>query len=232
MDKVALVTGANRGIGYETAHQLLQKGFKVILTSRKKEDGEQAVSRLKDYKDQVYFHQLDVTDPGSIEILIEDLNRDFGRLDVLINNAGINYDTWQNELNADMQTVEETLNTNLLGPWRMVQAIVPLMKQNGYGRVVNVSSGAGALNTMKAGTPAYGISKAALNVLTIKLADTLQGTGILVNAVCPGWVRTDMGGSNATRSVEQGAETIVWLADLPNDGESGKFFRDKKVIPF
>ncbi len=119
-----------------------------------------------------------------------------------------------------------------MGPWRMCQAFIHMMKQQGYGRIVNVSSGSGSLTEMGGGTPGYGISKAALNALTIKLAAELQGTGILVNAVCPGWVRTDMGGSDATRSPEKGAETIVWLAQLPEGGPSGKFFRDKREIRF
>ena len=126
----------------------------------------------------------------------------------------------------------DTLNTNLMGPWRMCQAFIPLMKKQGYGRIVNVSSGSGSIDKMSSETPAYGLSKTALNVLTIKLADELKGSEILVNSVCPGWVRTEMGGMNAPRSVEEGAEGIVWLATLPEGGPSGGFFRDKQPIPW
>lgn len=156
----------------------------------------------------------------------------FGRLDILVNNAAINYDTWQNTAEADLNLVRDTFETNVLGSWRMCQAFLPMMRQHGYGRIVNVSSGSGSLAEMGGGTPAYGVSKAALNVLTIKLSHELKGMGILVNSVCPGWVRTDMGGQAAPRSPEKGAETIVWLALLSDTGPSGKFWRDKQEISF
>ena len=231
-DKVALVTGANRGIGFATVLELLKKGYTTILTSRKEADGLKAVEKLSDYADLLYYHPLDVDSDESVERLLEYVTEEFGRLDILINNAGINYDTWQSADSADLDTVAETINTNLLGPWRMSKAFIPLMKKHGYGRIVNVSSRAGAFEGMKAGTPAYSVSKAALNAFTVKLGHTLEGTGILANAVCPGWVRTDMGGSSAVRSPEEGAETIVWLGELPDNGPTGKFFRDKKEISF
>lgn len=230
MNKVALVTGANRGIGFAVVQSLLKKGFTVILTARNFDSGQEAIERLKN--PHLYFHQLDVTDQGSVDQLKTFVESEFGKLDILINNAGINYDTWQQAESADLQTVQETLDTNLLGPWRLTNAFIPIMKKNGYGRIVNVSSGSGALTGMTGGTPAYGISKTALNALTIKLGAELAGTGILVNAVCPGWVRTDMGGAGATRSPEKGAETIIWASELPKNGPTGKFFRDKQEISF
>lgn len=231
MYKIALVTGANRGIGFTVVKTLLEKEYRVILTTRSESSGQEALNKLGN-PGNLYFQTLDVSNQNSVDQIRNYVEQKFGRLDVLINNAGINYDTWQKAENADLTNVQETLDTNLLGPWRMTNAFIPLMKQAGYGRVVNVSSGSGAISSMSDGTPAYSISKAALNVLTIKLGAELQGTGILVNAVCQGWVRTDMGGSGATRSPEKGAETIVWAAELPKDGPNGKFFRDKKEIEF
>ncbi len=230
--KVALVTGANRGIGFETVRQLLKRGYFTILTSRRETDGKAALAKLRRYSDRLCYQQLDVGDDKSVAQAAAAVRQQFGRLDILINNAGINYDTWQNAVDADLEVVQDTLNVNLLGPWRTCQAFIPLMRSNGYGRIVNVSSGSGSLADMGGGTPAYGISKAALNALTIKLGAELRGTGILVNAVCPGWVKTDMGGPSAPRSTEQGTETIVWLAELPARGPSGRFFRDKQEIPF
>ncbi|MEO0468752.1 MAG: SDR family oxidoreductase [Bacteroidota bacterium] len=231
-ERTALVTGANRGIGYECVRQLAQKGYRTILTSRKPQNGASALNRLSKFSDRLHYHQLDVGDDDSINHLKQVITKEFGRLDILINNAGINYDTWQTAKEADMRVVDDTLTVNLMGPWKMVQAFLPLMQKNGYGRIVNVSSGAGAIEGMGAGTPAYSISKAALNVLTIKLGAELRGSNILVNAVCPGWVRTDMGGSAAPRSVAEGAKGIIWAAELPANGPSGGLFRDGKAIPF
>ncbi len=231
-DKFALVTGSNRGIGLECVRQLCERGYPTLLTSRRPEDGQQVMDQFKKFKDLLTYHQLDVTDDTSIQRIQAFIKDKWGRLDILINNAGINYDTWQQAHDADLENVMETLQTNLMGPWKVSQAFIPLMRKHKYGRIVNVSSGAGALKGMRGGTPGYGISKAALNALTIKLADELKGTGILVNAVCPGWVRTDMGGSTASRSVEKGAETIIWAALLPDSGTSGKFLRDKQEISF
>ncbi|MEM6840866.1 MAG: SDR family oxidoreductase [Bacteroidota bacterium] len=225
---ITLVTGANRGIGLEVCRQLAEAGHQVILTSRDEEKGRRAVQELG--SERIVYHSLDVTDGDSVARLRDYVNEHYGRLDVLVNNAGINYDTWQNAEQADLETVQATLEANLFGPWRMSQAFIPLMRKHGYGRIVNVSSGAGALNGMGGGTPAYSTSKAALNVLTIKLAADLEGTGILVNSVGPGWVRTDMGGKEAPRSVAEGAQGIVWAATLPEDGPTGGFFRDGKRI--
>jgi NAD(P)-dependent dehydrogenase (short-subunit alcohol dehydrogenase family) len=230
-NKIALVTGANRGIGFETCRQLSQLGLTVVLTSRDTVKGEIATKQLKDKGLDVVFHRLDVSAKNDIEYAFDRINQQYGQLDVLVNNAAILYDTFQSAVNADLEVVSKALITNLYGPWLLCQAFLPLMKGNGYGRIVNVSSGAGSLHYMGGGTPAYGISKVALNALTIKLASELSGTGILVNSVDPGWVATDMGGRGG-RPVEEGAKGIVWAATLPDNGPSGGFFYDGKPEPW
>jgi NAD(P)-dependent dehydrogenase (short-subunit alcohol dehydrogenase family) len=230
-NKIALVTGANRGIGFETCRQLSQLGLTVVLTSRDTVKGEIATKQLKDKGLDVVFHRLDVSAKNDIEYAFVKINQQYGQLDVLVNNAAILYDTFQSALTADLEVVSKALITNLYGPWLLCQAFLPLMKGNGYGRIVNVSSGAGSLHYMGGGTPAYGISKVALNALTIKLASELSGTGILVNSVDPGWVATDMGGRGG-RPVEEGAKGIVWAATLPDNGPSGGFFYDGKPEPW
>ena len=230
--KIALITGSNRGIGLEVLRQLCEQGYHCILTSRKEVDGQKAMASLASFSQQLSYHRLDVNEDESVAKIKAFVEQEFGRLDVLVNNAGWNYDYGEKPTSVDLQKVMDTLNTNLMGPWRMCQAFIPLMKKQAYGRIVNVSSGSGSIDKMSSATPAYGLSKTALNVLTIKLADELKGSGILVNSVCPGWVRTEMGGMNAPRSVEEGAEGIVWLATLPKGGSSGGFFRDKQPIPW
>ena len=230
-NKIALVTGANRGIGFETCRQLSQLGLTVVLTSRDTVKGEIATKQLKDKGLDVVFHRLDVSAKNDIEYAFDRINQQYGQLDVLVNNAAILYDTFQSALTADLEVVSKALITNLYGPWLLCQAFLPIMKGNGYGRIVNISSGAGSLNYMGGGTPAYGISKAALNALTIKLASELSGTDILVNSVDPGWVATDMGGRGG-RPVEEGAKGIVWAATLPDNGPSGGFFYDGKPEPW
>ncbi|WP_321516177.1 SDR family oxidoreductase [Marinifilum fragile] len=229
MKKTALVSGSNRGIGFATVKELLKKGYRVILTARSQEDGKKAFEKLKSFG-ELHFHQLDVSNEVSVKQIAEYLENNFGHLDILINNAGINYDTWHSAFNADLEEVHQTLETNLFGAWRLAQAFIPNMKKQKYGRIVNVSSGLGALSNMSAGTPGYSISKAAMNVLTIKLSQELKRNNILVNSVCPGWVRTDMGGSTAPRDPQKGAETIVWAAELEDKGPTGKFFRDMEEI--
>ena len=229
MEKIALVSGSNRGIGYATVKELLNRGYKVILTARSEENGKKAFDKLKSLG-ELYFHQLDVANDDSVKNIAEYIEKTFGHLDILINNAGINYDKWHWAYNADLEEVHETIETNLFGAWRLAQAFIPMMKKQQYGRIVNVSSGVGALTRMAEGMPGYSISKAAMNVLTIKLAHELKDDNIFVNSVCPGWVRTDMGGMEAFRSPEKGAETIVWAAELDNNGPTGKFFRDMKEI--
>ncbi|WP_321308323.1 SDR family oxidoreductase [Marinifilum fragile] len=229
MKKTALVSGSNRGIGFATVKELLKKGYRVILTARSQEDGKKAFEKLKSFG-ELHFHQLDVSNEESVKQIAEYVENNFGYLDILINNAGINYDTWHSAFNADLEEVHQTLETNLFGAWRLAQAFIPNMKKQKYGRIVNVSSGLGALSNMSAGTPGYSISKAAMNVLTIKLGQELKRNNILVNSVCPGWVRTDMGGSTAPRDPQKGAETIVWAAELEDKGPTGKFFRDMEEI--
>jgi NAD(P)-dependent dehydrogenase (short-subunit alcohol dehydrogenase family) len=229
MDKrIAVVTGANRGIGLEICRQLAQAGMHVILTARDEAKGKAAAKKLG-----VESHPLDVDSDESVKAFARWIEDTHGRCDVLVNNAGVMLDPRGSRvLDSKIETYRDTFETNLLGPLRMIQAIAPLMKKQGYGRIVNMSSGQGQLSEMGVGTPAYRVSKTALNALTRTTAADLHGTGILVNAMCPGWVRTDMGGPGAPRSVEQGADTAVWLATLPAKGPSGGYFRDRKQIPW
>ena len=223
--KIALVTGANRGLGFETCKQLSQLGITVLLTSRDPTKGEVAAKQLIDKGLDVIFYQLDVSDRSNIKDIFTKIENQFGRLDILINNAAILYDKDQSTMNADLELVTKALTTNLFGPWLLCQAFVPLMEKNGYGRIVNVSSGAASMHYMEGGTPAYGISKVALNALTRKLASELGRKNVLVNSVDPGWVATDMGGHGG-RPIEDGCRGIVWAATLPNNGPSGGFFYD------
>jgi NAD(P)-dependent dehydrogenase (short-subunit alcohol dehydrogenase family) len=235
MDKrVAVVTGANRGIGFEICRQLAKRGgMQVVLTARDKNKGSAAAKKLSGEGLDVDFHVLDVTSETSVRTLAGWLEATWKRCDVLVNNAGIMADPRGSRvLDSDLETWRETLGTNVIGPLMVIQAVVPLMKKNRYGRIVNMSSGQGQLSDMGPGTPAYRVSKTALNALTRTLAAELTGGGILVNSMCPGWVKTDMGGAGAPRTVEQGADTAVWLATLPDGGPSGGFFRDRKPIPW
>ncbi len=232
---VDIVTGAYRGLGFETCRQLAVKGHTVILTARREEEGRAATDRLRKEGLDVSFHLLDVKDEESIEQLTAFIRDTFGRLDVLVNNAGIFPDPApgsgrDSALVARLETIRLGLETNTLAPLRLCQALIPIMQ--GHGRVVNISSGMGQLSEMNGGCPGYRLSKTALNAVTRILADELQNTGIKINSVCPGWVRTDMGGPEATLTVEQGASGIVWAATLPDDGPSGGFFRNGEAIPW
>ncbi len=228
-NRIAVVTGANRGIGREIARQLAQRpGLTVVLTARDERKGKAAARDLG-----TGFHQLDVASERSIAGLAEFLGKNYGRCDVLVNNAGILADPRGSRiLDSKVETHRATLETNVLGPLMLAQALVPLMRKHRYGRIVNVSSAMGQLSDMGTGSPAYRISKTALNALTLMLAADLSGSGILVNSMSPGWVRTDMGGSSAPRSVAEGADTAVWLATLPDNGPNGGFFKDRKPIPW
>ena len=221
------MSGANRGIGLEVVRQLAQRGFTAVLGSRDLEKGRAAAEGLGGL--DVDPRRLDVADPGSVRELASELEDAYGRLDVLVNNAATLYDTWQTGVDADLEVVHEALETNLFGAWRTAQACLPLLRRSEHGRIVNVSSGGGALSSMGAGTPAYSVSKAALNALTRILAAELRGDGILVNAVCPGWVATDMGGPGG-RPVEQGGASVMWAVLLPDDGPTGGFFRDGRQL--
>ena len=227
--RVALVSGGNRGIGLEVCRQLAGRGITVVMGARDEEQGRAAADGLSG---NVAVRQLDVADPKSVERTSRSIEEEFGRLDVLVNNAGISNDDGQRGVDADLGRVKEALEANLFGAWRLCEIAVPLMKRNGYGRIVNVSTGLAALEDMGGGSPGYRISKTALNALTRILASELRGSGILVNAVNPGWVQTDMGGSGATRSVEEGADALVWAATLPNNGPTGGFFQDGRPIPW
>ncbi|MBI4396905.1 MAG: SDR family oxidoreductase [Elusimicrobia bacterium] len=233
--KNALVTGANRGIGFEICRQLARKGLRVVLASRNEPKGREACDKLRQEGLEVDLRVLDVKNFESIQKTRDSLIEKYGRLDVLVNNAGILLDSpgFDSSLfDTRPETVRQTVETNLIGPLILCQMFVPLMREKGYGRVVNISSGSGQFSEMEAGSPAYSLSKTALNALTKLLSLELQGTDVLVNAMCPGWVRTDMGGPSAPRSPEQGADTAVWLATLPKGGPQGSFFRDRKPIPW
>ena len=229
--KTALITGANKGIGYEVARQLAGKGFHVFIGTRNAQKGREAADRLKKNDAIATFVPLDVSDPQSITDAVHAISEVAGHLDVLVNNAGIllEDDTAIAQLSAE--TVNKTLQTNTLGPLLATQAFLPLLSRSTAPRVVNVSSGGGQLSGgMDNWAPAYCLSKTALNAVTGLFAAALPN--VSVNSVCPGWVRTDMGGANATRSVEEGADTIVWLAtDAPQD-LTGQFLRDRKPIPW
>lgn len=229
--RIALVTGANRGIGYEVCRQLADVGMHVILTSRDVAKGEAAAQAIQHEGKDVRFHQLDVSDESSVDATLQFVRAEYGRLDVLVNNAAVYLDNGLSVFDVDMATARTTMDINFYGVLHMCRAFVPLMREKGYGRVVNVSSGSGQINDLDMSTPFYSISKTALNALTRVIANEVRrNTDIKVNAMCPGWVRTDMGGMNADRSVEEGADTAIWLATLPSNGPSSGFFRDRKPI--
>ena len=225
-EQVALVTGANRGIGLEVVRQLAERGFAVVLTARDPRKAWRAALSLAGEGLNVIPLKLDVTDAGSVAEAAGFVEGRFGRLDVLVNNAAVLYDTWQHAADADLGTVREAFETNTLGAWRAAQAFIPLLRKSRHGRLVNVSSESGSLASMGGGTPAYSVSKAALNALTRMLADELRPSRVLVNSVCPGWVATEMGGPHAPRTPAEGAAGVVWAATLPDDGPTGGFFRD------
>lgn len=230
--KTALVTGANKGIGFESARQLLQKGYQVFITARRKEEGQKAADQLSRSGRVVRFIYLEVTDPDSVKKAVREVAAQTEHLDALINNAGIYPDGETSILNVDTTLLEKSFLTNTVGALLVSQASWPLLARSKLGRIVNVSSGLGALSEMGATAPTYSISKTALNAVTRQLASALKDKGIIVNSVCPGWVRTEMGGQNAPRSVEEGASGIVWAATEAPAELTGNFLRDGKVIPW
>lgn len=224
--RIVLVTGANRGIGREVARQLAVRGDTAVVTARNADAAERTASEIGGSSVGM---RLDVTNPATIADAAAWLGARFGRLDALVNNAAIHYDTWQRGIDADFDVVREAFETNLFGAWRTTIAMVPLLRRSDHGRIVNVSSEAGSIAALGGGTPAYSTSKAALNALTRILAAELAPAGILVNAVCPGWVATDMGGAGG-RPVADGAASVIWAVDLDDGGPSGGFYRDGRPL--
>jgi NAD(P)-dependent dehydrogenase (short-subunit alcohol dehydrogenase family) len=231
---ITVITGASRGLGRAAARRLASvDGQLVVATARNRADLDPLKSELKLAGHRIECHQLDVTDDNSVDALCKWLGERFGRVDALINNAAISIDHYSTSLlELPLGALRATLETNLFGVLRVTQALVPLMRASRAGRVVNLSSGMGQLSDMNAGVPAYRISKTAVNALTRILATEMAGTRIKVNSVCPGWCRTDLGGPGAPRSPEEGIDSVVWLATLPDDGPSGGFFRDRRPIPW
>ena len=231
--RVALVSGGNRGIGYAVCRALARAGCTVVLGARNAHEGRAAAEALRSEGLQVEYHALDVRRDASVRRCVAAVMKRHGRIDILVNNAGVLVDPKGSRvLDSKIAAYRETLEVNFYGALRLAQAVAPLMRKAGYGRIVNMSSGLGQLRGMGAGTPAYRVSKTALNALTRMLAVELQDTGVLVNAMCPGWVRTRMGGPKAQRTPQQAAATAVWLATLPASGPNGGFFRDRKRIPW
>jgi len=229
--KTALVTGANKGIGYEVARQLAGKGFQIFVGARNREAGQKAVAKIAEEGGKAIFLEIDVADNPSVTVAAREFAKAADHLDVLVNNAGIIVDGDDAILEITDEQLRRTLETNTLGALRVTRAFVPLLRKSKAPRVINVSSGGGQLTGGADGwSPAYCISKTALNGVTSQLATALPK--FAVNSVCPGWVRTDMGGQAASRSVEEGADTIVWLAADAPQKLTGKFLRDRKEIPW
>ena len=235
---LALVTGASRNIGLEVVRQLAAKGMTVILTARDANQAQSAAASLVASGLKVVSHPLDVTDEASVRTLVDWVEAEYGRLDVLVNNAAGFADWMEKPSTADLKAVQALMEINLYGSWRVTQAFLPLLKKSAHPRLVNVASGAGSHGDMQFGlttnggsSASYGISKAALNALTVKFAAELAGTGVLVNAVCPGLTATAPGmEAMGARPIPEGAASIVWAATLPDDGPSGGFFRDGKPL--
>jgi NAD(P)-dependent dehydrogenase (short-subunit alcohol dehydrogenase family) len=230
--RVALVTGANRGIGFEICRQLAQRGIDVKLGARNVEKARDAADRLSSEGLSVAPLVLDVRSEASIKSVVEGIDREHGRLDILINNAGVFLDKDGTAETIDLDRVRQTMETNLHGPIMLCQAVVPMMKRQGYGRIVNLASELASLTDMEALYPAYRMSKTALNAYSKILAQELAGSGILVNSMCPGWVKTEMGGPDAIREIEDSVDTALWLATLPDDGPTGGFFKDREPLPW
>ncbi|MFD0695306.1 SDR family oxidoreductase [Paenibacillus sp. GCM10027628] len=228
--KIALVTGGNRGIGYEMCKQLAERGFHVLLAGRTAAAGREAARMIAHSGLDVSFVEMDIDDPKSIFAAADLVREQYGRVDVVVNNAAIYLDEGERLAETELPVLERTMRTNFLGAYYVVRAFLPFMQEQNYGRIVNISSGYGEYSAMDSeGTGAYKLSKLALNGMTRLLAAEIKGD-IKINAVCPGWVRTEMGGPSAPRSAEQAAASILWLTQLDSDGPSGGFFRDRKRI--
>ena len=229
---VAVVTGGNRGIGLEICRQLARERMEVVLCSRDARAGRHAAEELSRDGAMVLSHPLDVDEQESVDALAAWLERRFGRIDILINNAAILVDRVPRVLDLDAAILKSMLDTNVCGPLRVAKALVPLLRKSREARIVNVSSGLAQVSQPGSDRPAYRLSKLALNGLTRMLAADLKGEGIVVNSVSPGWVRTRMGGADAPRTTEQGADTVVWLALSQHGGATGGFYMDRKAIPW
>lgn len=227
--KIALITGGNRGIGYAIAQGLLAKGYRVIITARSLEKAQQAGSKLQG---DVLSVELDISSDSSIEAALTTVSQNIDSLDVLVNNAGIYPDSNVNILTVEREVLSSGLNTNTFGTIKMVQTFLPLLEKSEDARVINVSSGMGALSGLTTTAPSYCLSKLALNGATLMLAHSLSSKGIAVNSMCPGWVQTDMGGTSAPRTPEQGADTAIWLATEASRDETGGFWRDRTEISY
>lgn len=240
--KIALVTGANKGLGFEIARQLAKQGIKVIIGARDAAKGQAAAEKLKSQSLDVEFHLLNVTDSESISETINWIEEKFGVLHILVNNAAINleFPGETSILEVSPETIAKSFQTNFYAPLLLIQMVIPLMRKANYGRIVNMSSTLGSLgdasnsNSVFAPvqTPAYRISKTGLNSLTVLFAKELKGTNILINSACPGWVKTDMGTDAAPLTIEEGVDTPVWLATLPDDGFNGGFFNERQLLPW
>jgi NAD(P)-dependent dehydrogenase (short-subunit alcohol dehydrogenase family) len=228
--RIVLITGANRGIGLETARQLARRGFHVVVAARDESSGRQATDAIAAAGGRATFLPLDVSRSDNIRAAAANLATIADRLDVLINNAGIYPDKELTILTLPRERLDQTFQTNTFGPLEVTQAFLPYLRKSNDARIINVSSGYGQLDGLSPDVPSYCLSKLALNGLTIMLAEALKADQIAVNSMCPGWVRTEMGGPNAERSVEEGADTAVWLAaDAPRE-LTGKFLRDRAEI--
>ena len=233
--KVALVTGGNRGIGHAVARRLAaEPDIQVVVTARSAEKASEAAQSLSRAASRpVIAKVLDVRELDRVPGVVGEIDEEFGGIDILVNNAGVALDKFESGLSVSMEKVRETLETNVLGALAMIQAVVPLMRRDRYGRIVNVSSELGSLSEVKLGTTlAYRMSKTTLNAMTVYLAAELKDEPILINSAAPGWCRTELGGEGAPRSADDGADTIVWLATIGDDGPTGSFFRDRQPHPW
>jgi len=227
MKRTALVTGANRGLGFAITRKLAELGHTVFLGSRDPQAGEAAAESLRQQGLDVLPIQVDLAQAKTLDAALGGIERSGKSIDMLVNNAGVLHEKPLLEL-ADAE-IEASIAAHITGPIRLIRLCVPAMLKSGYGRIVNVSSGWGSFAEGMGGPGAYGVTKAALNALTVRLAEELP-SALKVNAMCPGWVRTRMGGPSAVRTPEAAADTAVWLATLPEAGPTGGFFRDRKPI--
>jgi NAD(P)-dependent dehydrogenase (short-subunit alcohol dehydrogenase family) len=231
--RIAIVTGANRGIGHEIARQLMAEDVFVVAGVRDAARCEATAADLRRGGANAAAYPCDVNDTNNVRVFVDHVVKQHGAPSILVNNAGVFPESSQARVEDTPTSLwRHTFETNLFGTVRLCREVIPHMKKLRYGRIVNMSSGMGQMSQMTSGSPAYRVSKAALNALTITLAAELAGTGILVNSMSPGWVRTDMGGPDAPRTPEEAADTAVWLSLLPSSGPTGQFFRDRKPIPW